>query len=298
MSFANPTRVDASQDACDTDRVRCLFLMPVRADDFHTRALAMQRAYRCLSAAIAEVTPSLSDCVLVLAINDPRSALPGTSDVLRVLSPFRSLHVEIVWSMELGKVPAVNMGLEMARSCRADLFFCVDNDIVFDRDAVDRLVQQYGRARHSGLVCKKAPLLTVSSTDFQRIYSVSFRLSFAFDIFPKRPTGSLYCVDPTAICAFPAGCNEGDYLAQCGVPFSDVTIYSEFPQTFEDEVARRTRLADGARSIDHRRPTDDLDLMYWILRTTTAPPDVVTSQSFLDSISLYERVLSSAAMPS
>lgn len=252
----------------------------------------MRMAFICLRKAIIEASPELA-CFHILAyINGESVTRLDPLSIVRVLDVLDPLPVQLIAAVNPGKVTAVNSALTMARRRHSDLLFCVDNDIVFEPAAIRCMIELHRKWHRGGVACKKAPLVRAGSTRFQCVYSYSFQVSFATGLFPKRPTGSLYCVDPQVITAFPSECNEGDFLAMSDIPLSDIVVLSEFPRTIEEEVRRRVRLRYGSRSIGYSRPADNLHLMNDILQATTIHSSIIRSASFLESMSTYERVFS------
>jgi hypothetical protein len=272
--------------------VNCAFVLPIHSDDFHRRWRSMRAAFTCLRKAIIEATPELGRFQILAYINGESIMGLDPDLIVRVLDVLNPLPVLVLTTVHPGKVEAVNSALNMARSRQSDLLFCIDNDIVFGPMAIRHMIELNRKWQRGGVACKKAPLVKPGSTRFQRVYSYSFQVSFSTGMFPKRPTGSLYCVDPQVLTTFPSACNEGDFLAVSGIPLSEVIVHSEFPRTMEEEIHRRVRLRRGSRAIGYSRPADNLDLMREILNVTTVHSSITRDARFLESMSLYERVFS------
>lgn len=270
--------------------MNCFFLLPIRSADFERRWHQMQVTYRCVRRAILDATPLLGQFRIFISINGQLPASLDPRAVARFFDVLNPLPFRIGFSSISDKIETVNSGIAMARNDLADLFFSIDNDIVFDSWAVRKMIETHQTLRQVGVACKKCPLIHKKSTAFQCAYSYSFQVSFATDLFPKRPTGSLYCIDPESLTEFPPGCNEGDYLASRAVPISNVVIYSEFPQTFEEEISRRCRLRRASRAMGFDRPTDNVELMADIVRTASVSSSVLRSENFLRSMLLYNRI--------
>lgn len=157
-----------------------------------------------------------------------------------------------------GKIPAMNAALTDARSLGCDALLCIDDDIYFDRWTLHQLVDTWRTQRFPDAVtARKAPYVPRDASAFQRLYSFAVALSFQFDLFPKRPTGSCYLVSPWAFPELPEGCNEGDFFALSDAIASRATVYSPYPSSFDAEVARRRRLSEAAASLSYLRAHSD-----------------------------------------
>jgi len=269
-----------------------MFVLPIRANDLVSRWRQLKLSYDCLRKAIIEAMPQMSAFEILACINGESALRFNPSYVAHAFEVLAPLPVRVSISTKADKIRTVNQGLSIARASAHDLLFVADDDIVFDSTTITRMIRLHLQRNNKGIGCMKAPLVHDGSTDFQRVYSRSFEVSFDMELFPKRPTGSLYCVDPKLVSEFPQGSNDGDYLAVSGVPLSDIVIRSEFPLTLEEEIQRRVRLRRGSCLIGYVRPTDDIQLLNGILNATSQPRAAIERDSFVSSMKVYEIVFS------
>lgn len=183
-------------------------------------------------------------------IVEPAGALAATRGVAAENLP----GAHVTWSAASGKIPAVNFALREARRFGYDLLLCVDADLVLPRSAIARTLEcAAAKPRLTAVTAYKAPLVTAQASAFQRLYSYAFEMSFRHGIYPKRSTGSFYCLHPDRIGEFTSRCNEGDVLERLSHAYSGVIVQSPFPPTRDAEVARRLRLESASRASGHTR---------------------------------------------
>jgi hypothetical protein len=269
-----------------------MFVLPIRADDLISRRGQLALSFNCLREAVIEAVSQMSLFEILVCINGESALGFNPAYIARALEVLAPLSARITISAKADKISVVNQGLSIARAAEFDLLFVVDDDIEFTSTTVAMMISLHKQLNGKGIGCMKAPLVHNGSTEFQRVYSRSYEVSFDIELFPKRPTGSIYCVDPKLISEFPAGSNDGDYLALCNVPLSGIAVRSEFPPTIEQEIRRRVRLRRASLRTGYTRPTDNIHLLNEILGTTTKPRAAIESKPFLESMKVYETVFS------
>lgn len=274
----------------------CLVYVPLRCADLNGRNEEFHRALQCICSALRAAGPVIGSWQMHFDVNKIRDAQAHTiamstkrlSEVCHYVDlPPASFSV----TAERGKIPAINRGLALARERKADLFICVDNDVVFDRGSIRKLLEDYLSHGGSGVTCLKLPSLSPRSTHFQRVHSHFFEVAFALGIGPRRSTGSLYAIDPWAIPAFPPHCNEADYLDCLGVHQSSVVVRSPISANLSIEVQRRVRLWNDAASIGYRRFNDDEDFISRLLAKASLRYSVLRSERFVESKKMYLNVI-------
>jgi|GEM_PF-4160258 hypothetical protein len=228
----------------------------------------------------------LSSCILHLHVNGPGRA-ETTERLLRSVPS--DLSVLLTSDPVPSKIASVHCGADLAtRSC-ADALVVVDNDVILPSGAIDSLLLAFRASSTPVATATKAPLTGRWSTNFQVLYSYAVQVSFGYQLFPKRATGSFYVIDPSIVRSLlPEGCNEGDLLSKAGAIASGVTIKSEYARSFELEVARRVRHLEASSRFGFQRlhadPLFASDAMLQRL------PDAVDRARFVASLELWARV--------
>lgn len=272
--------------------VRIYALIPVRTPSAPQRQASLRLAAVTLHRALCQAWPAVRTGIVHVAYNGP-AAPPGRSPIHETLAGVRGLRFRTTHTTEASKIATVNAGLMEARAERADLFLCVDDDIVIPPTALETMVQLFREGDVAGAASAKAPLLHGRSTEFQRLYSYAVRASFQFNLAPKRPTGSFYCLDPFAVAAFPDGCNEGDILTSLNLPLSPIPILSEYPVSLEAEVARQTRLLRASQSIGFERFHDNREFAS-ALGQMKELPSPLDRERFRQSLRLWDDIRNAA----
>ena len=265
--------------------MRLYALIPVGTANLPKRLAALRVAAVTLRHAILAAGPAIHDGIIHVLYNG-RTPSYDCSFITTALSGIHRMRFRITHTPIASKIAAVNRGLDEARSSKADLFLSVDDDVVIPPTAISRLTALHRKHTAAGVTCAKAPFLHSRSTAFQRLYSYAVRASFHFNIVPKRPTGSFYCLDPSALQEFPSGCNEGDVLAQMGLPLSTLTIWSEYPRSMSLEIDRQRRLLYASRSIGYERFHDNRSFASSVLQLRQLPATIDPNR-FRQSVNLW-----------
>lgn len=268
--------------------------------------MEINRIVRCLYVALIEARNEIKRFHVHIHINGiDRQLCPFTQDATGVNNSYIQIinrickdlfkllpNVHITLSPESGKINAVNFGLISARTKQASLFFCVDNDILFFGNTINQIINLYHRNKKifSGVACAKCPYTNQYSSNFQRKYSLCTQLSFKYNLYPKRPTGSFYAIDPFRIIKFPEMSNEGDFLDRQGVLLSELIVYSEFPKTIEAEILRRKRIFTASNNINYTRIHDDIGFLNSRANRQSTQSRLLPA-SYWDSLELYKSVI-------
>lgn len=271
----------------------CYFLLPMRENDLNFRIKSIYRTLICFKHAMYEALPVIGNFKIHIHINQANDVKINrvlyNNNIFTFLKPFPYF---ITISGELGKIPSINFGLMLTRHDKYNLFFCVDNDIIFDSFVIRKMIETQTREKREATVCMKMPLINKESTCFQKTHAYFFQCLFEEGIGPKRPTGSLYCVDPYRIDSFPLICNEADYLMSKNISRTDIVIFSEQAKSFEKEVSRRIRLYESAKSIGFLRFNDDPDFIKRLLKKAEFKSGILKSDRFVTSANLYFKIIS------
>lgn len=272
----------------------CLFFMPILTSQVHHRTAKIYEAIRSLRASLVYAMPILRQWKFHIHINgnadyeEEFKLLTGLLDLVKI-------PTVITASKYTGKINAVNYGISQARK-ENKMFFCVDNDISIPLHATRNMLELFSSANNrDGVTCHKAPLLTENSTDFQRVYSYSVQMSFLYNIYPKRPTGSFYCIDPNRVTRFPENCNEGDYLDRLNILRSWEVVLSEYPATISEEIERRKRLRKSSDAIGYSRIHSESDFLEKGFQKNT-PSFLVRDDLYIKSIAQHKFVRDSISV--
>lgn len=209
--------------------------------------------------------------------------------VRSLVSVDKGFPVRISSSRVADKVVAVLYGAGVAADGRYDALVILDNDIILTPDAIPLLLSAYSDSVAQVACAYKAPLITRSSSEFQQLYSYAVQASFAHSLFPKRPTGSLYAVHPSAVSSiFLVGHAESDRLSLAGATGSKALVLSSYPRDFEAEVDRRVRHWTFAERHGYQRMHSDPE--FGVEAGYVSLPTAVDAGRFRASLAVWNDV--------
>ncbi len=269
-------------------------VFPVLASQLRGRATPLNRVYADLAAAARTGGP-LSGATFLAWVNGPEILEWSPLDLVRWLPPgVQSIRVSAV----ADKVRAVNEAIAMARALNWRRLVICDNDVRVPVTTAAALVRAFDR--YSGrrtAVCEKLGLVTPKSTPFQREFSAFANHVITRRLIPnRRPSGSLYILDPRVFPVFPDGANEGDFLTTQPISHTDRYIYSEYPQSLDMERQRRVRLTEASDRIGFRREIQDPGIFeYWM--STGSIVDGIRSGELLASAVVFGSVMAPELVP-
>jgi len=267
--------------------MRLYATIPVRTDSGLLRRKSLRVTVQTLREAIRQAD-RIEDGVIHFAYNGPHEPWPDPL-IRKIIGGLRNIRLRETWTTTPSKIGVVNNGLAEARAASADAFLCVDDDIIIPAGSLVALTSLYRRSGFSGATCAKAPHLGARPTAFQRLYSYAVQVSFRYAIAPKRPTGSLYCINPALLDRFPDGCNEGDVLSRLNLPLSTIPVFSQYPASMELEIARQRRLLRAASLIGFERFHDNGAFASSLLRLRSLPA-VIDRRRFHESLHLWTAI--------
>jgi hypothetical protein len=268
----------------------CYFFLPVLSQQVDHRLLKLCRVLDDLMVSIKQAS-EIGRFTVHMHLNGPKPVTLDLNRLVLFLCRRFGIQITLTYHSLPDKIVAVNVGLSEARNQEYDLFFCVDNDIEIPKNTVPHMIELFRSEKVDGVVCEKAPLLTIRSTEFQVLFSSFVFSALTYQIFPnRRPTGSFYCIDPLRIYAFPLGCNEGDYLARNKIIHTNTFVYSEYPSSLVEEVERRKRIQRASISLGYVRDIQNLEYVEYIEKDLPFPHYVQTNE-FWSSFHLYKNVI-------
>jgi hypothetical protein len=265
-----------------------LVFLPVAVEDTTRRLALLKATCRTLNRSLIlskGTLPSRLHFQLHLnGVPEPRGlhgsavvvpALEAAVDAARLVASEAFGDVRVTWDPTSGKTRAINLALKEARRLGCAFLLCVDDDIVVPPEAVGQALETAVAHPHlHAFTAYKAPLVSTHSTAFQRLYSYAFTTSFRHNIYPKRATGSFYCLNVNRISDFPSGCNEGDVLDRVPHVYTGAVVRSPFPPTRAEEVARRVRLELACRTAGYARLHHDPAFLEDVDRRLRLPTSV------------------------
>jgi hypothetical protein len=269
----------------------CYFFLPVAANQLYVRFDKLCRSLQDLTANIRYAGPVISNFYVDIYINGRLPEDFNLTHYIMLLGRYTPIDFAISIHPIADKIIAVNQGLAKARDGNYDLFFCIDNDILIPKTTVRHMIELFDANNCDGIVCEKAPLVTMRSNEFQQSYSYFIDLTLKFQIFPnRRPTGSFYCIDPMKLYAFPLESNEGDFLTKFSIVHTNTFVYSEYPKSLADEIERRKRIFKASNSLNYIRDIQNIDFVDYIERYPPFPRNL-QDEFFRKAFNTYKQVI-------
>lgn len=188
-----------------------------------------------------------------------------------------------------GKILAIRHGADVAMEAGSDVLMVVDNDIFLPDGSVEILVNAFRASASEAACATKAPIAADGSSTFQLLYSYAVQESFRHNLFPKRPTGSFYALNPAIVhTILSPGFAEGDLLSKIGANQSGLVVRSPYANDFRSEVNRRVRHSKNSEMNGFFRLHSGFYFASEALATQL--PDAVSRARFSESIRLWDRV--------
>lgn len=282
-----------------------LIFLPISVEDATRRNGLLELTCRTLARSLDFARHALPGPAHVLfhlngAAGEPldRSAsgifVPNELAIVRSIASDAFGIGRFTWDPIPGKTRAVNVALDEARSLGCRLLLCVDDDLLIPPTAVAQMLETAAAHPNAhSYTAYKAPLVGAAATPFQRLYSFAFTTSFVHGIYPKRPTGSFYCLNVNKFEDFPDHCNEGDLLACAPHVYSGVVVRSPFPASRDEEVARRVRLELASRAAGRTRLHHDPAYLEYVDKRFRLPA-AVDAARYRRALSLSRGIVAEA----
>ena len=262
------------------------FFFPMFHNDFLTREAKIILMVRCFARALRYSAAYINTYKIHLHINGTALNEKEFSEYYQYLKLLFRQDIHLTSSPEAGKLQGINAAIVEARKDGFNLFFCLDNDIVFSEHLIKEIIyKSLADTNSAAITLYKAPYVHATSNEFQRLYSFGIYHSLANNLYQKRPTGSFYCLNLFVFDSFPEGCNEGDYLDRIAIQRCIIPVYSEYPLTFELEIERRRKHLSASKSINYERL--HLNKGY-LLEQMKKPflPNVIKTERYFDALAL------------
>lgn len=148
-----------------------------------------------------------------------------------------------------GKISAVNFAMEEAQHSLG--LIVIDDDIIIPPNAISDMTGYLScRRQHNQALCFPkttvdylAPTRTFAWHHQFLLHPTVQRYLLDISVFEsrRRPCGSLYAIHRDHLRLFPNPCNEADVFRDRRFILSAHYVRTWYPQTFEEEVARRRR---------------------------------------------------------
>ena len=269
-------------------------VFPVVASQLDRRASALCQVYMDLIRATGTGGP-IEGAVFLAWVNGPETLELASFDLMRKLpSGIRGIRLSAVPD----KTQAVNEAITVARALNWRKLIICDNDLRVPLETIAAMIRAFNRYNGRRVaVCEKLGLVTPTSTNFQRDFSAFANYVIRKRLIPnRRPSGSLYILDPQTFFGVPTGANEGDYLALQPIVHSNRYIYSEYPPSLEQERRRRLRLTEASDRIGFSRDIQDPNIYaYWI--TNGSIVDGIRAVSLLAPALVFGSVMAPDLVP-
>lgn len=204
------------------------------------------------------------------------------------------MPVKISSSSISDKIAAVRVGANSALIAGCDVLVVVDNDVQLEPGSLEAMLAAFRASCAQAVFATKAPFTTKSSSEFQLVYSYAVQESFQHRLFPKRPTGSFYAIEPAVVhLILISGLAEGDMLARIGAEDCGVVVRSAYARDFVSETDRRIR---------HWRASEQNGFIrlhshqgFSLEAASITLPQSVDRDRFMQSIDLWAQIHETAA---
>ena len=147
-----------------------LFL-PIRARDIEDRAQPISATLLSTKLAIQHLLRFRQVPVKVHAhLNGPATLDQQTPSIHHFTSTFHPLALVTV-SPVADKIASVNSGLSLARAAGFRHFIVIDDDIVFQKQTLKRLIDIHACINADAVCAWKTPLIVPHSSPFERLFA-------------------------------------------------------------------------------------------------------------------------------